>query len=37
VEDDLRELGVKRWRTKVLDREEWASIIRETKARLKGL
>jgi hypothetical protein len=35
VEDDLRELGVKRWRTKVLDREEWASIIREAKAKLK--
>jgi hypothetical protein len=28
VEDDLMELGVKRWRTKALDREEWASIIR---------
>ena len=28
VEDDLMELGVKRWRTKALDREEWASIVR---------
>ena len=27
VEDNLRKLGVKRWRTKALDREEWASII----------
>jgi len=27
VEDDLRKLGVKCWRTKALDREEWASII----------
>jgi transcription termination factor 2 len=36
VEDDLRKLGVKRWRTKVLGREEWASIIREVKAKLKG-
>jgi BRCT domain type II-containing protein len=36
VEDDLRKLGVKRWRTKVLDRVEWASIIREAKAKLKG-
>jgi len=36
VEDDLRKLGVKRWRTKALDREEWASIIREDKAKLKG-
>ena len=36
VEDDLRKFGVKRWRTKALDREEWASIIREDKAKLKG-
>ena len=36
VEDDLRKLGVKRWRTKALDREEWASILREAKAKLKG-
>jgi len=36
VEDDLRNLGVKRWRTKALDREEWASIIREAKAKLNG-
>jgi transcription termination factor 2 len=36
VEDDLRELGVKRWRTKALEREEWASIIKEAKANLKG-
>jgi hypothetical protein len=26
VEDDLRKLGVKRWRTKALERDEWASI-----------
>jgi hypothetical protein len=36
VEDDLRELGVKRRRTKTLEREEWASIIKEAKAKLKG-
>jgi hypothetical protein len=36
VEDDLRKLGVKRWKAKALDREEWASIIREAKAKLKG-
>jgi len=36
VEDDLRKLGVKRWRTKALDRQEWASIIRGAKAILKG-
>jgi hypothetical protein len=36
VEGDLRKLGVKRWRTKALDRVEWASIIREAKDKLKG-
>ena len=36
VGDDVRKLGVKRWRTKVLEREEWASIIKEVKAKLKG-
>jgi hypothetical protein len=36
VEDDLRKLGVKRWRTKAMDRVEWASIIKEAKAKLKG-
>jgi len=37
VEGDLRKYGVKRWRTKTLNSEEWASIIREAKAKLKGL
>jgi hypothetical protein len=36
VEDALRELGVKRWRTKALEREEWASIVKEAKANIKG-
>ena len=36
VEDDLRKLGVKQWTAKALDRGEWASIIREAKAKLKG-
>jgi hypothetical protein len=36
VEDDLRELGVKRWKTKALEGDEWASIIEEAKAKLKG-
>jgi len=36
VEDNLWKLGVKRWRAKALDREEWASIIREAKAKMKG-
>jgi len=36
VEDDLRKLGVKQWRTKALNKEEWVSIVREAKAKLKG-
>jgi hypothetical protein len=36
VDDDLRKPDVKRWRMKALDREEWASITREAKAKLKG-
>jgi hypothetical protein len=36
VEDYLRKLVVKRWRTKGLDRVEWASIVREGKGKLKG-
>jgi hypothetical protein len=36
VEDNLRKLGVKRWITKALDREEWASIVREGKGKLRG-
>jgi hypothetical protein len=35
VEDDLRRLGVKRWRMKAVDRVELASIVREAKAKLK--
>jgi hypothetical protein len=30
-------MGVKRRRTKVLNREEWASIRKEDKDKLKGL
>jgi hypothetical protein len=36
VEDILRKLSVKRWRTKGLDRVEWVSTVREGKAKLKG-
>jgi hypothetical protein len=37
VEDDLRMLGVKRWRRrKALEREEWALVIKEAKVKLKG-
>jgi hypothetical protein len=27
VEEDLREIGVRRWRTKVEDRNEWQMIL----------
>jgi hypothetical protein len=36
MEDDLRKLSVKRWRMKALERMEWASIVKEAKAKLKG-
>jgi hypothetical protein len=36
VEDDIRRSGVKRWRMKALDREEWTSTVKEAKAKLKG-
>jgi hypothetical protein len=36
VEEDLRTTGIKRQIIKVLDRAEWASIIKEAKAKLKG-
>jgi hypothetical protein len=29
VEEDLRNMGIKRWRIKALDRVEWTSIIKE--------
>jgi hypothetical protein len=34
---DLRNMGVKRWRLRALDRTEWTSIMRAAKARFKGL
>jgi hypothetical protein len=37
VEDNLRKLSVKHWRIKAMEREEWASIIKEAEAKLKGL
>ena len=36
VESDLKIMDVKIWRTRALDRTEWASVVREAKARLKG-
>ena len=34
--EDLRQLKVKRWRQKALNREEWAVVIKEAKI-LRGL
>jgi hypothetical protein len=36
VDEDLGMLGVKRWRRKALEREEWAFVIKEAKVKLKG-
>jgi hypothetical protein len=36
VEEDLMNMGIERWRIKGLDRAEWASVIKEAKAKLKG-
>jgi hypothetical protein len=34
VEDDLKTLGVRRWRKRVEDREEWAIILKEAMVKL---
>lgn len=36
VEFELRYMGVKIWRTRVLERTEWASVLREIEAVLIG-
>jgi len=36
IEMDLRTVRVKGWRTRVLARTEWVSVVREAKAKLKG-
>jgi AAA+ ATPase superfamily predicted ATPase len=36
VEDDLKQLGIRGWRRKAREREEWAKILKEAKA-LQGL
>jgi hypothetical protein len=34
VEDDLKTLGVRRWRKRAEDREGWAIILKETMVKL---
>jgi hypothetical protein len=35
IEMDLRTVGIKGWKTRVLARTEWGSVVREAKAKLK--
>jgi hypothetical protein len=37
VEADIKALGIKRWRIRAQNRKEWSAILREAKAKLKGL
>jgi hypothetical protein len=37
VEEDLRSVGVKRWRMRGMDRREWAAVVKEAKAKLQAL
>jgi hypothetical protein len=37
TELDLRNVGVKRWQTRALDRTDLASVVREAEAKLKRL
>jgi hypothetical protein len=37
VQSDFRNMGVKMWRSRALDGTEWASNVREAKAKRKGL
>jgi hypothetical protein len=36
VEGDIKALGIRRWRIKAQDRNEWTAIKREAKVKLKG-
>jgi hypothetical protein len=37
VEDDLKTSGLRRWRKRAKDREEWAIILKETMVKLQEL
>jgi hypothetical protein len=36
AEDDIKALGIRRWKIKAQDRNEWTAIKREAKVKLKG-
>jgi hypothetical protein len=36
VEDDVKAFGIRRWKIKAQDRNEWAAIKREAEVKLKG-
>jgi hypothetical protein len=37
VEVDLKNMSLKRWRKRDLDEREWLSLVREAKAKMRGL
>jgi hypothetical protein len=37
AEEDIKALGIRQWRIKAQDRNEWMAIKREAKVKLKGL
>ncbi|KAJ4438301.1 hypothetical protein ANN_14240 [Periplaneta americana] len=36
VQADLTKVGIRRWRTRALDRSDWSDVLREAKAKLQG-
>ena len=37
LESDLRSLGIRNWKVKVRNRNEWKAVVRETKVLFTGL
>ena len=37
VQSDITKAGIKRWRQKALERDDWLAVLKEVKAKLKGL
>ncbi|KAJ4429521.1 hypothetical protein ANN_21690 [Periplaneta americana] len=36
VQADLTKVGIRRWRTRALDRSDWSDVLRKAKAKLQG-